>query len=80
MKLKKINDVLGILGFVMLVGFLTDENNIILDCTFPGIPQPAVLAQQIKAQPGIVEHGLFLNLATDVVWATPTGVETVSRR
>lgn len=59
--------------------YRTDENNLILDCTFPGIPEPAVLAQQIKAQPGVVEHGLFLNLATDVVWATPAGVEIASR-
>ncbi len=59
--------------------FITDEQNIILDCTFNGIPDPAQLAQTIRAQPGVVEHGLFLGLATDVILATPDGVEWLSR-
>jgi len=59
--------------------FLTDEQNIILDCTFDGIPNPAELAQTIRAQPGVVEHGLFLGLATDVVLATPDGVEWLKK-
>ena len=58
--------------------YRTDENNIILDCTFPGIPEPAALAQKIKSQPGVVEHGLFLGYATDVVWASATGVEVAT--
>jgi ribose 5-phosphate isomerase A len=59
--------------------FITDEQNIILDCYFDGIPDPATLAQAIRAQPGIVEHGLFLNLATDIVLATSNGIEILSR-
>ncbi|HFQ93852.1 MAG TPA: ribose 5-phosphate isomerase A, partial [Anaerolineae bacterium] len=55
--------------------FITDEQNIILDCTFESIPDPTQLAQAIRAQPGVVEHGLFLGLATDVILATPDGVE-----
>ena len=55
--------------------FITDEQNIILDCTFESIPDPAQLAQAIRAQPGVVEHGLFLGLAADVILATPDGVE-----
>ncbi|NKQ36781.1 MAG: ribose-5-phosphate isomerase RpiA [Chloroflexi bacterium] len=54
--------------------FRTDEQNIILDCTFDGIPDPAQLAQAIRAQPGVVEHGLFLGLAADVILAAPDGV------
>ena len=60
--------------------FLTDEGNIILDCTFPqGIDDPAALAQTIIAQPGVVEHGLFLNLATLAVIATPDGLQILKR-
>ncbi len=59
--------------------FLTDEQNIILDCTFESIPDPAPLAQTIRAQPGVVEHGLFLGLATDVILATPDGVEWLKK-
>ncbi|HRQ40331.1 MAG TPA: ribose-5-phosphate isomerase RpiA [Chloroflexota bacterium] len=53
---------------------ITDENNIILDCYFDGIPDPTGLAQAIRQQPGVVEHGLFLGLATDVILANPNGV------
>ena len=59
--------------------FRTDEQNIILDCHFAGISDPAELAQTIRAQPGVVEHGLFLGLATDVILATPDGVEWLRR-
>lgn len=60
--------------------FLTDEGNIILDCTFPqGIDDPAVFAQTIIAQPGVVEHGLFLNLATLAVIAAPDGLQILKR-
>jgi len=60
--------------------FITDENNIILDCTFSeGISDPTRLARAIRQQPGVVEHGLFLGLATDVVLATTEGVEIHSR-
>lgn len=55
--------------------YRTDENNIILDCFFEKISAPETLAQQIKARPGVVEHGLFLGLATDVVVATAAGVK-----
>ena len=60
--------------------FITDENNIILDCTFPqGIDDPAALAQTIIARPGVVEHGLFLNLATLAVVAAPDGIKILKR-
>jgi ribose 5-phosphate isomerase A len=59
--------------------FRTDENNIILDCYFGPIADPYQLAQAIRQQPGVVEHGLFLNMATDVILATPTGIEQFTR-
>ncbi len=59
--------------------FITDENNIILDCYLNPIPNPQQLAIAIRQQPGVVEHGLFLGFATDVILATPTGIEHFRR-
>ena len=55
--------------------FLTDENNIILDCFINPIPDPYELAQAFRQQPGVVEHGLFLNMVTDLILASPTDVQ-----
>ncbi len=43
--------------------FLTDEGNVILDCRFKVFPEAAVLAEELDSITGLVEHGLFLNLA-----------------
>lgn len=57
--------------------FITDEGNIILDCHFPGIEQPRELDQLIRAQPGVVEHGLFLGLAHEAIVAGADGIVTL---
>ena len=54
--------------------FLTDEGNVILDCHFAGLTDPRRMAQLIRAQPGVVEHGLFLGMATEAVVAGARGV------
>ncbi len=59
--------------------FVTDEGNVILDCHFANIETPGQLAQAIRAQPGIVEHGLFLGIATAAIVASPEGIETMRR-
>jgi ribose 5-phosphate isomerase A len=46
--------------------FTTDEGHHILDCHFGQIPDPPALAHALGEIPGVVEHGLFINLA-DVV-------------
>lgn len=46
--------------------FITDEGQQILDCHFGQIPDPPALAHILSEIPGVVEHGLFINLA-DVV-------------
>jgi len=43
--------------------FVTDEGHHILDCSFGTIPDPHRLAEELDRMPGVVEHGLFLNLA-----------------
>ena len=55
--------------------FFTDQRNFILDCDFGPIDRPSELAAQLDARPGIVGHGLFIDLATDLVVATERGVE-----
>ncbi len=58
--------------------FTTDQGNLILDCHFGPLPNPFRLAAQIKQRTGIVEHGLFLGLATEVVVAGEGGVRTMT--
>jgi ribose 5-phosphate isomerase A len=60
--------------------FITDEGNVIIDCHFAtGLPNPAQLAQAIRQQPGVVEHGLFLRMATTAVLATPQGIQVLGQ-
>src|SRR5438309_12021094 len=44
--------------------FVTDEGHHILDCSFGEIADPPALARELKTMPGVVEHGLFIDLAT----------------
>jgi ribose 5-phosphate isomerase A len=52
----------------------TDQGNLILDCHFGPISQPDQLAARLSERAGIVEHGLFLGLATDVIVASDQGI------
>ena len=54
--------------------FITDQSNYIIDADFGPVPNPLLLAEQLKQRTGIVEHGLFINLATDIIIATSKGV------
>ncbi len=53
---------------------ITDQHNYIIDANFGPISDPRTLGAVLKARPGIVEHGLFLDLATDLVVAGPDGI------
>lgn len=53
----------------------TDNGNMILDCVFGPIQDVQALAAQIDGTVGVVEHGLFPNMATDVLVATEREVE-----
>jgi ribose 5-phosphate isomerase A len=59
--------------------FPTDQGNLILDCVFGPINQPAALAAELSARAGIVGHGLFLGLATDVICAGAEGTRHLRR-
>nr|WP_313778434.1 ribose-5-phosphate isomerase A [Paenibacillus larvae] len=43
---------------------MTDSQNVILDLHLQSISDPAALAGQLNAIPGVVEHGLFLGMAS----------------
>jgi len=57
---------------------LTDENNYILDCRFGEIQDADTLARQLSEMPGVVEHGLFISMASVVLFAR--GSEIVELR
>ena len=54
--------------------FTTDEGNLILDCAFGPVARPSELAAALDGRAGIVEHGLFLGLATDLIVAGVSGI------
>jgi len=53
--------------------FVTDNGNYVLDCKYPGIPNPAGLQRLLDAVPGVVDHGLFVGMAGRVVVANAGG-------
>jgi ribose 5-phosphate isomerase A len=60
--------------------FTTDQGNLILDCAFGPLVDPASLADDLSRRVGIVGHGLFLGLATDVLVAGAEGVRHLRRQ
>jgi ribose 5-phosphate isomerase A len=54
--------------------FVTDSGNLILDVHLGRIEKPDALAVALNAVPGVVEHGLFLGLATGAILATGEGL------
>jgi ribose 5-phosphate isomerase A len=59
--------------------FVTDEGHHILDCSFGKIPDPPALARILSDMPGVVEHGLFINLASVVLVAKGENVTELRR-
>jgi ribose 5-phosphate isomerase A len=58
-------------------GFLTDSGHYILDCLFPGVEAPALLAPALDGVVGVVEHGLFLGMASEAMVGSETGVRVM---
>lgn len=54
--------------------YLTDEGNVILDCACGEITDPTKTAAEIRAIVGVVEHGLFINMASQALIAGDEGV------
>jgi ribose 5-phosphate isomerase A len=60
--------------------YLTDEGNHILDCGFGQISDPPALARRLSDIPGIVEHGLFVGMASVVMMAKGSQVIEIKRK
>ena len=58
---------------------VTDEGHYILDCELPGAGDVRALGEAIKAEVGVVEHGLFVGMASLALLGSDDGsVERVS--
>jgi len=59
--------------------YITDEGHHILDCKFGQIPDPPSLARKLSDIPGVMEHGLFIGLASLVLIGKGNVVEEIQR-
>ena len=60
--------------------FVTDEGHYIVDALMPSAAEPAALADTLLRVPGVVEHGLFLEMADVALLGRPDGsVERLAR-
>ena len=57
--------------------YITDEGNYIFDCHYGEILDPAAVGATIKSMTGVVEHGLFLGLASVAIVAGPAGAKVI---
>ncbi len=60
--------------------FVTASGNMILYCHFGPIADARELAASLDSRAGIVEHGLFIGLATDLIVAGAAGVQHRTRK
>lgn len=56
---------------------VTDNGNLVVDCAFGAIERPGELAAELSALPGVVEHGLFVDLADAVLVGREGGVDVL---
>jgi ribose 5-phosphate isomerase A len=59
--------------------FRTDSNNLIVDCAFGAIADAPALARTLANIPGVVDHGLFIGLATTLIVAGAGGVQIIEK-
>ena len=58
----------------------SDNGNVFLDCSFPdGIDDPAAVEKALLYRAGVVDTGLFLGMADEVVVASTDGTKTLRR-
>jgi ribose 5-phosphate isomerase A len=60
--------------------FVTDNGNLVLDCALGAIPDAPKLAAALSSIPGVVDHGLFIGIASLALIAGESGVETLARK
>lgn len=59
--------------------FISDSGHFIFDCAFGTIIDAPALARALSDIPGVVDHGLFIDIASSLVIARPDGVEVLTR-
>jgi ribose 5-phosphate isomerase A len=82
--IEKAANTLGLSGAVTLrvnegMTFVTDGGHLILDASFGRIPDAKALSMALHAIPGVVEHGLFLEMATVAIIAGSNGIRTLKK-
>ena len=60
--------------------YRTDNGNAILDCAFGTIPDPRSVAPALQAIHGVLDVGIFLNLADAVLCTADAGVRELTKR
>ncbi len=60
--------------------FRTDNGNLIYDCSFGAIAEAPALAAALSPVTGVVEHGLFIDMASLLVIAGAAGVKIIERK
>lgn len=59
---------------------VTDQGFWVIDAQFGPISDPAALSRTLLEMPGVLDHGLFVGLATEVIVGTETGAEVLIRK
>lgn len=82
MAIEKVASKLGLTGGLSLRrsgdgDFMTDGGHHIIDASFGRIPDAEALSSELNSIPGVVEHGLFLNMAALAIIAGPSGARTL---
>jgi ribose 5-phosphate isomerase A len=65
---------------IMDEAFITDNQNYIIDCDFGKIADPETLEKDINNIPGVLENGLFIGLADEVIVGSKQGMMTLERQ
>ncbi|WP_300598761.1 ribose-5-phosphate isomerase RpiA [Niabella sp.] len=58
--------------------YITDQGNHILDVSFGLIDEPGLLAKELDHITGVVEHGLFIDLADYIIVGKGNGIEIIT--
>ena len=58
---------------------VTDQGFWIIDAEFPPITDPFNLSRMLLDMPGVLDHGLFIGLATEVIVGTESDVDVIRR-
>ena len=70
----------GELRKIMDEAFITDNQNYIIDCDFGKITDPEALEKEINNIPGVLDNGLFIGLADQVIVGSKQGMMTLERQ